>query len=72
MSSFDPSKLWGEENHGRHTKDEWNMGISQPVGGLFNLSVSGWQQSCPYPEQDIPLCTVTVKTRPDGNAEYAD
>ncbi|EEV6030490.1 outer membrane usher protein PefC [Escherichia coli] len=45
MSSFDPSKLWGEENHGRHTKDEWNMGISQPVGGLFNLSVSGWQRS---------------------------
>ncbi|HAW7792069.1 TPA: F4 (K88) fimbrial usher FaeD [Escherichia coli] len=45
MSSFDPSKLWGEENHGRHTKDEWNMGISQPVGGLFSLSVSGWQRS---------------------------
>ncbi|EHR0443659.1 TPA: F4 (K88) fimbrial usher FaeD [Escherichia coli] len=45
MSSFDPSKLWGEENHGRHTKDEWSVGISQPVGGLFNLSVSGWQRS---------------------------
>ncbi|MGJ7681762.1 fimbria/pilus outer membrane usher protein [Escherichia coli] len=24
---------------------KWNMGISQPVGGLFNLSVSGWQRS---------------------------
>lgn len=45
MSSFNPSKLWGEEKHGRHTKDEWNIGISQPVGGLFNLSISGWQRS---------------------------
>lgn len=44
MSSFDPSKQWGG-GHGRHTKDEWNMGISQPVGGLFNLSVSGWLRS---------------------------
>ncbi|EKH3109211.1 F4 (K88) fimbrial usher FaeD [Salmonella enterica] len=45
MSSFDPTELWGQENHGRHTKDEWNAGISQPVGGLFSLSVSGWQRS---------------------------
>ncbi len=45
MSSFDPTELWGQENHGRRTKDEWNAGISQPVGGLFSLSVSGWQRS---------------------------
>lgn len=51
MSSFDPSKLWNMENHGRHTKDEWNIGVSQPVGGLFNLSVSGWQRSY-YPILD--------------------
>lgn len=45
MSSFDPSEYWGQENHGRRTKDEWNAGISQPVGGLFSLSISGWQRS---------------------------
>ncbi|EAQ1372417.1 F4 (K88) fimbrial usher FaeD [Salmonella enterica] len=45
MSSFDPTELWGQENHGRRTKDEWNVGISQPVGGLFSLSVSGWQRN---------------------------
>ncbi|EHJ2160534.1 F4 (K88) fimbrial usher FaeD [Salmonella enterica] len=45
MSSFDPTELWGQENHGRRTKDEWNAGISQPVGGVFSLSVSGWQRS---------------------------
>lgn len=45
MSSFDPTELWSQENHGRRIKDEWNAGISQPVGGLFNLSISGWQRS---------------------------
>ncbi|EEE9969147.1 F4 (K88) fimbrial usher FaeD [Salmonella enterica subsp. enterica serovar Nigeria] len=45
MSSFDPMEEWGQENHGRRTKDEWNVGISQPMGGLFSLSVSGWQRS---------------------------
>ncbi|EJY5111468.1 F4 (K88) fimbrial usher FaeD [Salmonella enterica] len=50
MSSFDPTELWTQLNHGRRTKDEWNAGISQPVGGLFSLSVSGWQRSY-YPAQ---------------------
>ncbi|WP_157757886.1 F4 (K88) fimbrial usher FaeD [Edwardsiella tarda] len=50
MSSFDPTELWSQSNHGRRTKDEWNAGISQPVGGLFSLSVSGWQRSY-YPTQ---------------------
>ena len=45
MSSFDPTKLWSQSNQGRRTKDEWNAGVSQPVGGLFSLSVSGWQRS---------------------------
>lgn len=45
MSSFDPTELWSQSNHGRRTKDEWNAGVSQPVGGLFSLSVSGWQRS---------------------------
>ncbi|EGF7348272.1 F4 (K88) fimbrial usher FaeD [Escherichia coli] len=45
MSSFDPTELWLQSNHGRRTRDEWNTGISQPVGGLFSLSVSGWQRS---------------------------
>lgn len=42
MSSFDPSenpflKL--------RVKDEWNAGISQPVGGGVSLSVSGWMRN---------------------------
>ncbi|WP_407906434.1 F4 (K88) fimbrial usher FaeD [Escherichia coli] len=45
LSSFDPTELWSQSNHGRRTKDEWNAGVSQPVGGLFSLSVSGWQRS---------------------------
>lgn len=45
MSSFDPTELWEQENHGRRIKNEWNAGISQPVGGLFSLSISGWQRS---------------------------
>ncbi|HHR9682991.1 TPA: F4 (K88) fimbrial usher FaeD [Salmonella enterica subsp. enterica] len=45
MSSFDPTELWGQGNHGRRIKNEWNAGISQPVGGVFSLSVSGWQRS---------------------------
>ncbi|HGX8716462.1 TPA: fimbria/pilus outer membrane usher protein, partial [Escherichia coli] len=45
ISSFSPSKYWGEKNHGRQTKDEWNLGISQPVNGLFNLSVTAWQRT---------------------------
>ncbi len=45
MSSFDPTELWSQSNHGRRTKDEWNAGVSQSVGGLFSLSVSGWQRS---------------------------
>ncbi|WP_250219977.1 F4 (K88) fimbrial usher FaeD [Escherichia coli] len=45
MSSFDPTEQWSQSNHGRRTKDEWSAGISQPMGGLFSLSVSGWQRS---------------------------
>lgn len=52
MSSFDPTELWSQTNHGRRIKNEWNAGISQPVGGLFSLSVSGWQRSY-YPAQTI-------------------
>ena len=29
MSSFDPTELWSQSNHGRRTKDEWNAGVSQ-------------------------------------------
>lgn len=50
MSSFDPTELWSQSNHGRRTRDEWNAGVSQPVGGLFSLSVSGWRRSY-YPAQ---------------------
>lgn len=59
ISSFDPTELWGQKNHGRRIKDEWNAGISQPVGGLFSLSVSGWQRSY-YPVQTT------------GNYRYSD
>lgn len=45
MSSFDPTELWGQESNGLRIKDEWNAGINQQIGGLFSLSVSGWQRS---------------------------
>ncbi|EPQ7464109.1 PefC/AfrB family outer membrane usher protein [Escherichia coli] len=49
MSSFDPS----EKSQLRYRiKDEWNAGISQPVGGLFSLSVSGWMRNY-YDDQYI-------------------
>ncbi|HFV9619805.1 TPA: F4 (K88) fimbrial usher FaeD [Salmonella enterica subsp. enterica serovar Muenchen] len=50
MSSFDPTELWSESNRGRRTRDEWSAGISQPVGGLFSLSASGWLRNY-YPAQ---------------------
>ncbi|CCP01351.1 Outer membrane usher protein fimD precursor [Erwinia amylovora Ea644] len=53
MSSFTPSNnptgLWQNDNKGRRIKDEFNGGISQPIGGLFSLSMSGWQRSY-YPQ----------------------
>lgn len=50
MSSFNPTELWLQSNQGRRIQDEWNAGISQSMGGLFSLSVSGWQRSY-YPAQ---------------------
>lgn len=45
MSSFNPSEVYSQVNQGRRTKDEWSVGINQPVGDLFSLSLSGWQRS---------------------------
>lgn len=45
MSTFDPTKTWLQSDNGRRIRDEWSAGISQPVGGLFSLSLSGWQRS---------------------------
>ncbi|WNI84220.1 PefC/AfrB family outer membrane usher protein [Citrobacter portucalensis] len=45
LSGFDPKDLWEPDRKKRNTRDEWNAGISQGVGGLVNLSVSGWQRS---------------------------
>ncbi|EDB7208660.1 F4 (K88) fimbrial usher FaeD [Escherichia coli] len=52
MSSFNPSEVYSQVNQGRQTKDEWSVGISQPVGDLFSLSLSGWQRSY-YPASVI-------------------
>ncbi|WP_454767479.1 F4 (K88) fimbrial usher FaeD [Escherichia coli] len=52
MSSFNPSEVYSQVNQGRRVKDEWSAGISQPVGGLFSLSLSGWQRSY-YPVSAI-------------------
>ncbi|EJE7990483.1 F4 (K88) fimbrial usher FaeD [Escherichia coli] len=52
MSSFNPSEVYSQVNQGRRVKDEWSAGISQPVGGLFSLSLSGWQRSY-YPASVI-------------------
>ncbi|EHY3776403.1 F4 (K88) fimbrial usher FaeD [Escherichia coli] len=45
MSSFNPSEVYSQVNQGRRVKDEWSAGISQQVGELFSLSLSGWQRS---------------------------
>lgn len=52
MSSFKPSEVYSQVNQGRRVKDEWSVGISQPVGELFSLSLSGWQRSY-YPASVI-------------------
>lgn len=44
LSSFDPMDIWADSNQGRRVKNEWSMGIAQPIGGMFNLSMSGWQR----------------------------
>ncbi|EBU7005285.1 TPA: PefC/AfrB family outer membrane usher protein [Salmonella enterica subsp. enterica serovar Kintambo] len=45
LSGFDPTEIWLKDRKVRNTRDEWNAGISQGFGGLFSLSVSGWQRS---------------------------
>lgn len=45
LSGFDPKEIWLKDRKARNTRDEWNAGISQGFGGLFSLSVSGWQRS---------------------------
>ncbi|EID2656009.1 TPA: F4 (K88) fimbrial usher FaeD [Escherichia coli] len=45
MSSFNPSEVYSLVNQGRRVKDERSAGISQQVGELFSLSLSGWQRS---------------------------
>ncbi|HEN3635283.1 TPA: PefC/AfrB family outer membrane usher protein, partial [Yersinia enterocolitica] len=44
LSQFDPQELWNENRKGRKVKGEWNVGVSQPVKGLFSMSLSGWQR----------------------------
>ncbi|AOV97684.1 fimbrial assembly protein [Edwardsiella hoshinae] len=45
LSGFDPSQGWREATLGRRIRTEWNAGVSQPVGGLFSLSLSAWQRN---------------------------
>lgn len=45
LSGFDPKELWQRDRKVRNTRDEWNAGISQGVGGLFSVSLTGWQRS---------------------------
>lgn len=45
LSGFNPKDLWEPNNKKRNIRDEWNAGISQGVGNLFNLSLSGWQRN---------------------------
>ncbi|EEY4091231.1 PefC/AfrB family outer membrane usher protein [Klebsiella pneumoniae] len=44
LSQFDPKELWEKDSKRRKVKDEWNVGVSQPVKGFFSLSLSGWQR----------------------------
>lgn len=45
ISAFNPTESWLQQNQGRRIQDEWNAGVSQPLGGLFSLSASGWLRS---------------------------
>lgn len=45
LSSFDPQELWQDDGKNFNLRDEWNMGISQPVGGRFSTSLTAWQRS---------------------------
>lgn len=45
LTSFDPNAPLLSDENNRDVRDEWNIGISQPVKGLFNLSTSAWQRS---------------------------
>lgn len=44
LSGFDPTDIWLKDKRGRDVRDEWNVGISQPVKRLFSLSASAWQR----------------------------
>jgi outer membrane usher protein FimD/PapC len=54
ISSYNSQKLLRQESQVRRTKDELNAGISQPVGGLLSLALSGWQRSY-YPQSTTGL-----------------
>ncbi|STA76188.1 fimbrial usher protein [Citrobacter freundii] len=44
LSGFNPNLMRAGGKKTRSTRDEWNAGISQRAGELFNLSLSGWQR----------------------------
>lgn len=45
LSGFDPKELWQQDRKVRNVRDQWDAGISQRVGRIFNLSFTGWQRS---------------------------
>ncbi|HHQ4530728.1 TPA: fimbria/pilus outer membrane usher protein [Aeromonas hydrophila] len=53
LSSFEPGVSWHQKGDYRRLQDEWNVGVSQPVVGLFSLSLSGWQRNY-YPRVSAP------------------
>lgn len=44
LNGFNPTDIWLKDKKGRNVRDEWNVGISQPVKGLFSLSASAWKR----------------------------
>lgn len=44
MSSFDSMTLEKKDNRSPRIKNTWNIGVSQPIRGLFSVSLSGWQR----------------------------
>ncbi|ELB2793984.1 PefC/AfrB family outer membrane usher protein, partial [Aeromonas hydrophila] len=52
LSSFEPDVSLTRKGDYRRLQDEWNVGVSQPIVGLFNLSLSGWQRSY-YPRTSV-------------------
>lgn len=66
LSDFDPNDIWQKNRKTRNIRSEWNAGVSQGVGGLFSLSVSGWQRRYYHDSGKDTGLTGTLSTQVKG------